>query len=561
MYTHILPASSIGHRVGKNHPESTQLACYSKGMRLLNSLSLLTILLFSLTTFASSESYVRTLLGERDGGLYAGPWRPEYNHDPYFGRMELDDDQFLQNFFFRHLWQDAPQISRFLGPELTGATTCPNEVLSIQSESMRYGYRLVVMSYLLEIIDGLRHDAILLKKANTCTFNLQDLLKQCRPISEEMSAFIRGLAAQRPYQDPTVDQKHIYSKFESEWVREVQQGGKLIGSTRVFAQCQVEAKNCGQLTPVSGAEMLGRACELDKNLLTQICSEKDQLFGISSMPLITQLLITSNLMSLYNSQGYGPGCLRRYGQLMSGHERVPAHMRWTLPTTRAILLKNYGDRFPLGRAFVYGALKEFRDKGLADVFEPKIVEEVKKPVVAAAVEAKPEVVATPIVKAGPTPVPAPVVVEAPQPKPIKIPEVEAYPKSAFLLASEIRRSQNLERVDVDMLKFRYDYVFNASEMQLLATTLKDYTTREALKEMHTYDKLGSNEQPVPLTFLKYLIDSENHQGLYNLTGVLGDSFWVSNDVDVKWKPRSEFVELKNDEATNRQWQLYLIQVD
>lgn len=525
----------------------------------MKSLSFLAILVCCLTALAGPDHYSQGELGERDGGLYAGPWRPEFTVDPYFGRLEHNDDQFWQNFFFRYLWKDAPEVTRFLGSELSGAATCPNETLAVLANDLRYGYRLVALSFLLESIDALRRDATLLKRATACTFELQQLLKSCRPQSQEMRTFVKGLMAQHPFSGPTVDQSHNFSKYEREWLAQISKEAQLAGVARVRAQCLIEGRRCSAIDAALGTELLGRACEQDKALVTQVCSEEDQLYGFSTLPMMSQLLASSNLMSIYNADGYGIGCLRRFGQLMAGHERIPGQLRWSLPVIRAELSKNFGKRYPLGRAFVYGALKEFRNKGLGDLFEPKVVEPVPAPAKAAPVPVELPQVPPPVIAKAPE---SPVVV-APTPKPVppKPKEVELDPKSAFLLASEIRRGQQLERVDVDMLKFRYDYVFNAAELRLLAETLKDYTSREALKEMQTFDKLGTNEAPVPLTFLKYLIDSENHQGLYNLTGILGESFWVNNDVDVKWKPRAEFVELKNDESTARQWQLYIIQVD
>lgn len=537
--------------------DALALAWYSLRMMRLR-LSMLLISLFALQALAASPSYDEVLLGEHDAGIYAGPWRPGFHRDPYFGRIEQDDDTFLQNFFFQHLWQEAPELSRFLGAELNSATTCPNDALASLSEDIRYGYRLMVMSYLLEMIDALHRDAVLLKRAQSCSFNLQEMLKFCRPQSEDMRAFVRGLSGQAPFATPTIDQSHNYLTFEREWLKLAEDSKGGIGATRVFGQCMGEGKKCDNLNSSDGLGFLSRACEQDKNLVLQICSEQDQLFGLAGLPGLTQMLSTSNLMSLYNKEGQGLGCLRRYGQLKAGQEHVPTHLRWSLPVTRGELVKTYGERYPYGRAFVFGALKEFRKQGLADLFEPKVIEEPKKPVVVAAPKPEP---AAPVVAARPVPPPVVEVAPPPKPKPPKKPEVESVAKSAFLQAAEVRRSQFLERVDVDMLKFRYDYVFNVAEMRVLADSLKDFTTREALKEMQTFDKLGTHESPVPLTFLKYLIDSENHQGLYNLTSVLGENFWVTNDVDVKFKPSHEYVELKNDESTARQWQIYLLKAN
>lgn len=518
-------------------------------------LRFLSILVFPLLAHAAATP-IQGVLGERDGGLYAGPWRPEHHFDEYFGRKELSDDLFEQNFFFPYIWREAPEVSRYLAIELSGANTCPNEVLSQQQELLRYGYRLVAMSYLLEMLDALHADAQLVKKPQACSFKLQDLLKDCHPQSSEMAIFLKGLKAQAPYGNPVIDQTHNYQSFRTQWAQSASRGGEQkIGATRIYGQCMVEGKDCSKLQATEAELLLERACQADKAQLLQICSEKDQIYGLATIPAMTQMLSTSNLMSVYNKEGYGLGCMRRFGQLLSAHERVPGHLRWSLPTARASLVKDYGERYPLGRAFVYGALKEFRDKGLTDVFEAKVVAPVARPVVVAPTP-KPE--SAPVVVAAPKPEAAPVVVEVPKPVLVKKPEVEPHPKSAFLLASEVRWSQSLDRVDVDMLKFRYDYVFNAAEMQLLSDSLKEYTTREALKEMQSFDKLGTKDQPVPLTFVKYLIDSENHQGLYNLAGVLGDSFWMANDVDVKWKAGPEYVELKNDGSTGNQWQLYIM---
>jgi hypothetical protein len=125
-----------------------------------------------------------------------------------------------------------------------------------------------------------------------------------------------------------------------------------------------------------------------------------------------------------------------------------------------------------------------------------------------------------------------------------------------LQAAEVRKLQDLDRAEVDMLKFKYDHVFSAAELQLLDGTLKEYTTRSALEEMRSWDKLGTSEAPLPLTFLKFLIDSQNHQGLYNVVGVLGDQFWVSNDIDKN--SGAEYVELKSDSTTNYSWSLSIV---
>jgi flagellar biosynthesis regulator FlbT len=56
--------------------------------------------------------------------------------------------------------------------------------------------------------------------------------------------------------------------------------------------------------------------------------------------------------------------------------------------------------------------------------------------------------------------------------------------------------------------------------------------------------------------LKYLIDTENHQGLYNITTVLGQKFFVNNDIEKK--DRAVYIELRNDATTKNHWQIILM---
>ena len=90
-------------------------------------------------------------------------------------------------------------------------------------------------------------------------------------------------------------------------------------------------------------------------------------------------------------------------------------------------------------------------------------------------------------------------------------------------------------------------------LEVLEEPLKDYQTRQALQDMKTYDKLGSTSEPVRLTFIKYFIDKNSHQGLFNITGILGSSFWVKNDIDNF--PNPVYVEVRNDASTGNVWQI------
>ena len=74
--------------------------------------------------------------------------------------------------------------------------------------------------------------------------------------------------------------------------------------------------------------------------------------------------------------------------------------------------------------------------------------------------------------------------------------------------------------------------------------------------MKDFDKLGEKSAPMRLLFLKYLIDNNYHQGLYNVLAILGEKFYVKNDL-VKKDSKAYRMQIQNDESTNNRWQLYL----
>ena len=75
--------------------------------------------------------------------------------------------------------------------------------------------------------------------------------------------------------------------------------------------------------------------------------------------------------------------------------------------------------------------------------------------------------------------------------------------------------------------------------------------------MRKFDHLGDKKAPMRLLFIKYLIDNDYHQGLYNVSAVLGQEFYIKNDLE-KGDKKLYKISLQNDETTNNIWQLFLI---
>lgn len=65
---------------------------------------------------------------------------------------------------------------------------------------------------------------------------------------------------------------------------------------------------------------------------------------------------------------------------------------------------------------------------------------------------------------------------------------------------------------------------------------------------------------VQLPFIKYLIENDKHQGLFNLIDVIGDQFYVRNNIDDESiANENDFVRLEfRGDAATAFWQLSIV---
>lgn len=509
-----------------------------------NALLVLLIAAFSGPAWSKSDPFhTEGYLGEKDLSGYAERWDPILTQDIYSGGVLFSDEIFLREYFQQYIFGEEGEYTHFVKEELQAGALCSNETLSSHLDEIRYAYRLITLSYLLEGQWHMNAMAEKLRLKDTCGFNLVDWAKTCRPKSSEMKKFVERLIRFHPaYTDripPLVDRKlwsDHFRKGEFEW----------------YSEYRVKDVCGGACSSESLEDNFRKVCAENKTAMDLICSEDDEIMGLSWQRDAYFLLGQSNIINTFNKNGEAMGCLRRFSEVMSHREVTYAGLKNLFPPLHSMLRAKHKERFLQGRVFFFGAGKEFEEKGLTDLYveeQPLVVSskedkpEEKKPV-----EAKPVVVnKEPVVVAKTEPVKKPSIVE------IRTPQ-----KSAFLQAAEVRAQGNLSRVEVDMEKLRYDYIFSLNMMNNLNKRLRTFMKRDALVEMMTYDKLGTSEGPVPLLFLKFMIDLDEHQGLWNLVNVVGDRFYVSNEIDAEFKPKPELIQLQNNDATGRHWQIYII---
>lgn len=494
-----------------------------------------------------NEYYRGVFMGEKKTPNYSGPLDPRTELSSS-GLILLDD--IFKNHYLNHQIEPMPfELHDYWFNEIVEKSTCPDETLNENMDYIRYLYRLVTMSYLFEGLKLNNKLAGQLGAKNTCSMTFKDVFQGCTPETTDMKKFYERVYGKFVNEIDKVHATPFSKKQTADWLDDFQGSTSLTTNptyARLHDWCIANKKNCRDLKVDEIKAALSGFCGDDIKSMKNICSEKDSFYGLSGVSTPTDLIKKSNAFNLINQTGMGEECLRRYGKLFAAKELPYTSLGKQYPLIYSYLLKNNA-AYPQGELFLPGALKEFDMKGLSDFLSalkpPKI-----EPVV--------------VIKPRPKPKPVPVVVVAPKIEEKKPEVVVAPPEPVKPQVSEFERAvmemkeKNLSSYSLDMDTFRDDFEFTSAMIAELSGPIKKFQTRSALNDMKSYDLLGKVEAPVGLIFLKFLIDTENHQGLYNIVQVIGEKFYVTNDIENKTTPH--YVELRNDASTKNRWTIIML---
>lgn len=514
------------------------------------------ILVKSLTAFSNTPSnafYDNVYLGQKNFDQYYGPIYPDYELNKNHRNVEFFDDTFYKKFFNKLVSPQIVDWKERWSEDLPYQSACPNYYLNQNIDYIRYLYRLLTISYSYEAVKN--YNILLYRLGmddSKCSLKWKHNFKSCEPKNIEMKKFLRR--AKYKYLSNSEEKRFILQSKEQrgKWLasyrRNINDIEKLgIAEGRLSYWCKENNKNCALLSMKEIEKGIQKSCQREKQLIEEACSEKDSLHGISYSKVPLELLKEANTLSVINNGGYGVQCLERYSKLFRNNERKYSHLINLFHVVRTNLAKR-GSGYLQGSIFLPGALKEFDDKGLGDfIFAKPTPKPTPKATPKPLAKATPKPTPKPIIAVVPTPAPRVTPTPAPTPKPIKI--------SQFEIARRLMvRKRSLFEI-VNMKDFKKDFVFTDKMLEVLEEPLKDYQTRQALEDMKVFDKLGTKKEPVRLTFLKYFVDKNSHQGLYNIQSVLGKTFWVRNDIDNI--QGAIYVEIRNDKSTNNRWTIIL----
>ena len=514
-------------------------------------------IIFGLLVFTSVNSiygkdkmdqYYNSSLGEKKVDNYHGPLDPSLKIESHFGETKLKDDVFIKHFGEDSIEDSFFDLSSFWSSEVMKMNSCPNFYLDQNIDYIRYLYRLVTISYLFESIkEQARLSYRLGFSGDVCSLDWNTIFSRCKPETGDMKKFIRRSQSRYLTSFDTRELNVLKRSEKDKWIKselpKIMKGESLT-SLRLQRYCR--KGKCHSIKDVK--EAMKNSCQKDRYYINTICSEKDSLYGVSWATEPTDLLTKSHVMRILNKNGFAKACLERYVTMQKGKEVLYPHLQMLFAPVFDQLVSSRAKNLE-GELFLPGALKEFDDRGLEDFLfvQPKVI--VKKE------ERKSQ--PKPVVKIAPKPKPKPkpVIVQKPKPEP----KAKPRPLSTFEKTRKELVEKRLKSKKLDMGSFQKDFVFNKKMIKSLKGPVTNFQKRGSLNDMLAYDKLGSRFEPVTLLFLKFLIDQDMHSGLWNIVSVIGNDFYVINDIENK--SQAVAVRLKNDETTNNEWQITLIRED
>ncbi|MBF0361172.1 MAG: hypothetical protein HQK49_09185 [Oligoflexia bacterium] len=519
---------------------------------------------------------VAVAVGERDHlDDYSGSTFPSYKLNYYNGELE-DLDIYYQKKILDNYWPTSlMELRDFFSEELIEGYRCPNTLLNKYYDYIHYLYRLLALSYLYESINDYKSvvEKLRLEKTKVCIVDWPTFVNKCKPKTLEMIKFKKRSAVLFEHLASEDRVTRYFTAKEKElWFKNLKATRedpppKGITYTRIHDWCYINNISCSEIGPNNLVNVMNDACQNDKEIFLKICSEEDTLYGVSLAPILKDLLSEAHTMPLINIEGKGRGCLDRFVNIFRRKERVPIYLNdlfWEAYHKISLSRSTAEQRYPQGRIFVAGSLKEFDDKGLnLSLFLMPSPSPSPIPVVAV-ITPKPTpkpialVVAKddkqPTIKPIPTPTPIPTV------KPtIDLPKLSAFEDacaSARAKAQEAsitsKENNKQEAIPVNMNKFKKDYSFTPKTLKFLLKAISQYKTQEALTYMKKHDGLGEKRSPLPLVFLKIMIDQRDYHALFNIVRIVGEEFYVINDLEKKKDPI--LVKFKTDDAT-AEWQI------
>ena len=496
-----------------------------------------------------------SFLGEKEERVYKGPSLDDYPYPSNIqspGKGDFFLDGFYQNnFTFHSISEEVLALRTFWRHDFLVNSSCPLADFKKNESYLRYLFRLVSISYLYESLKiHYGYGKKIRDKNNSCEINPKKVFLNCSPKSDEMNRFVGRIQnLNRRAGRYKIFKKKVIKKLLNV-ISDVKKRdgtlGVLQSTHKLWCRKKTEGV-CKKLDYKGMKQVLDWGCKSIREDIEIICSERDSLFGLHNIKEMELLLEFSHVLGKVDQGGFRRKCLKRFIEVFRGQEFSNDHLSMS---ASMILenLRNKESRYLQGELFLYGSLQNFEKKGLGDfLIKSSPLKNKKndggiKPPQKAVIKAFSKITPKKVKKESGS-------------KKTKLKELK-IDGSQFKKTSYVLKKTGMERIPLNMKKFKNDFIFNEDVSLRLKVQFADFENFLFIKKLKNERGFGSKKLPVLLLYLKFLIEHKRHLGLYNITNVLGNRFYVLNDLDDEEKP--ELIELRNDEKTNWHWQIFLL---
>lgn len=498
------------------------------------------LIIFLISFYSLAQNQDNIYMGQKDFGSYYDAFDPDISSTSTFNNLKLQTNEknksYLESFISRELLYEKIDVFN----NIMESSICSNADLSVAKDYFRFSHRLLAMSYLYEAISAFDYTQKKLGQDNTCNNDLKSALKSCYPKTIDMKNFIVNLKVYNRYEKT----KYLDAKYSVKSFNENFENGFSEGKYSDLLHYRLKNK------PENIKTAIKKVCKDDSELFQLICNEQDSMYGMSEVFESYNLLNQSNVFNYLEGKINISGCLKRYKKEMVYLEKKYNVIKSIFPYLYQSLNVSNNKTGPV---FKLGTLREFTDKGLS-LYEERIgvaILKKKKPVVKEVKLFVEKVITKEVIKEMATNV------GAKNPKIDPPQKVKLDTKSEFLKSKEYLKSNSLESIPLNMEDFKYDYLITLKLKDTLDQKLAYFLIRKNLQRLKDQDFFGSQKAPVPLIFVKYMIDYDKHKDLFTLIDILGDKFYTMNDIDKNDPNPISSIKLENNIKTNFKWQIVL----
>ena len=489
-----------------------------------------------------------TILGEKNFTHYIGPTYPILKIDFYKKSLSFDDKDYHSNYMNQKVQNEIFHLNDFFSGEFSQGLSCPDYQYFSLKEDIHFYIRLITLSYLNQALNEYAYNLKRLGANQVCFSNPKKLIQQCSAKSPMMKNFVNNALKIAKNKTQYIPYEQGKKSSVSSWIEQVNlEFPKYLSQSLIKENCR--GSECE--TSLGVIKNLQGICNEQKKLFLRVCSETDQNFGLS---YISELFFSLTSIPTFLSQqnSYFEGCLKRFIESNASKEYKTNSLKQVFKYKIDENMKKgslHGDFFRIGE------LSEIHKKGLREIFKASSKKNLSKKTLIAIDQPKPVF----------EKIELPTYTKKPPKKIVKKKKQRIMTKpiekvSAFYIAAKFRQKFDANQVKVDMKKFKYDYTFDLEYLRTFGATINKFSSLKALKDMKRYDNLGTKSAPIPLKFLKYLIENEKHQNLFNIIQILGDEFFVENNID-KQVSKLEKVSIENSQSTGNLWQIIILKAD